>query len=90
MTSTAVLQEHGQDGGTVRIVCPGYPPDADTQAKAAAEMVKVCSPRLWRIVDIHLQDLHGPSGIACAGDSCGSTPGTRDQQVDLKFVCVSN
>ena len=45
MTSTAVLQDRGQDGGTVRIVVPSYPPDSDTQAKSSAEMATVCDPK---------------------------------------------
>ena len=90
MTSTAVLQDRGQDGGTVRIVCPAYPPDPDTQAKVSAEMAKVCSPRAWMVVDVRIQDADGPTGISCVpGTPCQGKPGPRNQQVDLKFACVA-
>ena len=90
MTSTAVLQDRGQDGGTVRIVVPAYPPDSDIQAKAAAEMVKVCSPRAWMVVDVRIQDADGATGISCIpGIPCQGKPGPRNQQVDLKFACVA-
>ncbi len=90
MTSTAVLQDRGQDGGTVRIVCPSYPPDSDMQAKASAEMAKVCSPRAWMVVDVRIQDADGPTGISCLpGTPCQGKSGPRNQQVDLKFACVA-
>jgi hypothetical protein len=89
MTSTAVLQERGEDGGMVRIVCPVYPPDADTQAKAATEMAKVCTPRAWRVTEIRLTDRTGPVGYLCTPNGCGGPSQTREQQVDLKFACVA-
>ncbi len=89
MTSTAVLQDRGQDGGTVRINAPSYPPNADTQASAWAKMAEVCRPRSWMVVDITLQDLNGPRGVECAGETCSGGTGTRSQQVDLRFVCVT-
>ncbi|MGA8892502.1 MAG: hypothetical protein WB493_13105 [Anaeromyxobacteraceae bacterium] len=90
MTSTAVLQDRSQDGGTVRILCPGYPPDADTQAKASAEMAKVCDTRRWKVVDIKLTDIQHPRHPECLpGYPCYSGKGPWQQQVDLKFVCVA-
>jgi orotidine-5'-phosphate decarboxylase len=90
MTSTAVLQERKEDGGSVRIVCPGYPPDADTQAKASAEMAKVCDLKQWKVVGIVLTDVQGPSSPPCGVSSvCTSGPGPRHQQVDLTFVCLA-
>jgi len=90
MTSTAVLHDRSQDGGTVRIVCPAYPPDSDTQAKSSAEMARVCDPKRWKVVGITLTDVQGPSSPPCGPSSvCYSGPGPRHQQVDLKFVCVA-
>ena len=90
MTSTAVLQDSGQDGGTVRIVCPSYPPDSDTQAKASAEMAKVCDPRRWKVVGITLTDIQHARHPECLpGYPCYSGPGPWQQQVDLKFACVA-
>ncbi len=88
MASTAVLQDRGPDGGTVRIVCPGYPPDADAQARASAEMAKVCDPRKWKVVAVDLTDVQGPSSPPCGSGPCYSGPGPRHQQVDLRFTCV--
>jgi hypothetical protein len=74
----------------VRIVAPSYPPNADTQASASARMAEVCKPRAWMVVDIKLQDANGPTGIECIpGIPCGGGSGTRNQQVDLEFVCVA-
>lgn len=90
MTSTAVLQERVPDGGTVRIVCPGYPPDPDTQSKALAEIAKVCDPKPWKVVDVKLTDIQHPRHPECLrGDPCYSGPGPWQQQVDLKFACVA-
>ena len=90
MTSTAVLQDRGQDGGAVRIIVPSYPPSSDTQASASAKMAETCSPRAWKVVDITLQDASGPSGIECLpGVPCQGAAGPRYQQVDLKFACVA-
>lgn len=90
MTSTAVLQDRGQDGGTVRIVCPGYPPDSDTQAKSSAEMAKVCDPKRWKVVGITLTDIQHARHPECLrGYPCYSGPGPWQQQIDLKFVCVA-
>jgi hypothetical protein len=89
VTSTAVLQDRGRDGGTVRIVCPAYPPDPDTQGKASAEMGKACDPRRWKVVNVVLTDVQGPRSPPCLpGSPCQSGPGPRHQQVDLEFICV--
>ena len=90
MTSTAVLQDRSQDGGTVRIVCPGYPPDSDTQSKASAEMAKVCDPKPWKVVDVKLTDIQHPRHPECLpGYPCYSGKGPWQQQIDLKFACVA-
>ncbi len=52
MTSTAVLQDRGQDGGTVRIIVPAYPPDTDTQTQTKELVAQVCKERSWQIVDM--------------------------------------
>lgn len=90
-TSTVVLKERNAEGGTVRVVCPSYPPDADTQAKVSAEMVNVCAPREWKVVDVKLQDVRGPSGIACVpGVPCQPAPGPWQQQIDFTFSCIGS
>lgn len=89
MTSTAVLQDRGPGGGTVRIVCPGYPPDADTQAKASTEMSKVCDPKAWKVVEVKLTDVEGPRSPPCPVGPCYSGSAPRHQQVDLRFECVA-
>lgn len=90
MTSTAVLQDRGPGGGTVRIVCPGYPPDADTQAMASTEMAKVCEPKPWKVVNVALTDIQHPRHPECLrGYPCYSGPGPWQQQVDLRFECVA-
>ena len=98
MTSTAVLQERRSDGGTVRIVCPGYPPDIDTQTQTKALIGQVCGDRSWKIVDMTITDIQknppekNSNWVWVAGYGGPASkipPKTPDQQVDLKFACVS-
>jgi len=99
MTSTAVLQDRGQDGGTVRIVCPAYPPSTDTQRQTRELAGQVCKGRSWRIVDMTITNIQGNPAeknsnwawVAGYGIAAEKVPASSpDQQVDLEFVCVSN
>lgn len=98
MTSTAALQERGPDGGSVRILCPGYPPDTDTQGKAAAEMAGACGDRAWKVVGMDISEAWPPRDpnadwAWAAGYGIfdfGKAPrGRPSQQVDLRFVCLA-
>jgi hypothetical protein len=98
MTSTAFLKERGQGGGTVRVVCPGYPPDAETQAKASEEMAGTCGDRGWKVVGMTISEAWPPrdpnadwAWFAGYGifDLGRAPPGKPSQQVDLEFVCLA-
>jgi hypothetical protein len=82
--STVALQDRGPDGGTVRVMSPVYPPDADTRRKVSEEMVGACRPRRWKVVDIQMKEIP-TSGYAysCPYDSCSG----NNLQVDIRFVC---
>ena len=98
ITSTAVLQDRGQDGGTVRISVPAYPPDTDTQTQTKELVAQVCKERSWQIVDMTITQVQkNPveknsnwAWVSGYGVTASKIPArTPDQQVDLKFVCVA-